>query len=175
MNRMNADPAARIVAMAMDPDKGGEAYLFDLRQNGEEFTLGLSTVLACLWFAERTGAVPQVSEAWWARAASIVCDGGVFRRRLRSERIVGTDPGTLPEARLREPGMFDHDNDPEHDCMEQYEFHMCRRAYGFPMGLSLVLTCLSFAQAQGAVSELSPAWWNAVCSRYPAETMGCGE
>ncbi|WP_277984947.1 hypothetical protein [Bifidobacterium pseudolongum] len=39
MNHMNADPAARIVAMAMDPDKGGEAYLFDLRQNGEEHPL----------------------------------------------------------------------------------------------------------------------------------------
>lgn len=98
MNHMNADPAARIVAMAMDPDKGGEAYLFDLRQNGEEFTLGLSTVLACLRFAELEGAVPRVSEAWWHRAASIVCDGTVFRKRLRSERPVGTDPRTLPEA-----------------------------------------------------------------------------
>lgn len=60
--------------------------------------------------------VPRVSEAWWARAASIVCDGGVFRRRLR------------PHGRCA-----------------------------------------------GAVSKLSPNWWNAVCSRYPAETVGCGE
>lgn len=65
------------------------------------------------------GAVPRVSEAWWARAASIMCDGGVFCRRLRSERIVGTDPRTLPEACLREAGIFDHDSDPGHDCMEQ--------------------------------------------------------
>lgn len=169
----NTDPAARIVAMAMDAGKGGEAYLFDLRQNGEEFTLGLSTVLACLRFAELAGAVPRVSAAWWERAASIVCDGGVFRKRLRSERPVGTDPGTLPEARLRVPGIFDHDSDPMHDCMEQYEFRMSRRAYGFDMGLSLVLTCLSFAQAQGAVSELPPNWWNAVCSRYPERIVQC--
>lgn len=27
----------------------------------------------------------------------------------------------------------------------------------------------------GAVEELPPNWWNAVCSRYPAETVGCGE
>lgn len=173
MNHMNADPAARIVAIAMDPDKGGEAYLFDLRQNGEEFTLGLSTVLACLRFAELEGAVPRVSEAWWHRAALIVCDGTVSRKRLRSERPVGTDPRTLPEACLREPGVFDHDSDPAHDCMEQYEFHMCRCSHGFSMGLSLVLTCLSFAQAQGAVSELSPNWWNAVCSRYPERIVQC--
>ncbi|KFI61013.1 hypothetical protein [Bifidobacterium cuniculi] len=169
----NTDPAARIVAMAMDAGKGGEAYLFDLRQNGEEFTLGLSTVLACLRFAELAGAVPRVSAAWWERAASIVCDGGVFRKRLRSERPVGTDPGTLPEAQLREPGIFDHDSDPMHDCMEQYEFHMSRRAHGFDMGLSLVLTCLSFAGAQGALPQLAPNWWVDVCCRYPAETVGC--
>ena len=92
-------------------------------------------------------------------------DGGVFRKRLRSERPVSTDPGTLPKAQLREPGIFDHDNDPMHDCMEQYEFRMSRRAHGFDMGLSLVLTCLSFAGAQGALPQLAPNWWVDVCCK----------
>lgn len=79
----------------------------------------------------------------------------------------------LPEARLCETGVFDHDGDPEHDCMEQYDSHMRRCGHGFNMGLSLVLTCLLFAQAQGALSELSPNWWNAVCSRYPERIVQC--
>lgn len=162
----NTDTAARIVAMAMDAGRCGEAYLFDLRQDGEEFTLGLSTVLACLRFAELAGAVPRVSAAWWARAASIVCDGGVFRKRLRSERPVGADPGTLPEARLGQPGVFEHDNDPEHDCLEQYEFRMRRSGRGLSIGLALVLTCLGFAEQQGALPELSPSWWLEVNDAY---------
>lgn len=162
----NADPAARIVAMAMDPDKDGEAYLFDLRQDGEEFTLGLSTLLACLRFAELEGAVPRVSIAWWERAASIVCDGGVFRRRMRTERPVSKNPGVLPEARLRRAGVFWHNVDSAHDCMEVYEFRMRRHGRDFTMGLTLVLTCLSFAERQGVVSQLPPGWWLGIERTY---------
>ena len=39
----NDDAAARIVAMAMDPDKDGEKYLFSLVRREREFALGLST------------------------------------------------------------------------------------------------------------------------------------
>lgn len=162
----NTDPAASVVAMAMDAGKGGEAYLFDLRQDGEEFTLGLSTVLACLRFADLGGAVPRVSAAWWERAASIVCDGGVFRKRLRSERPTDAAPARLPEARLREPGIFDHGVDPPRDCLEMYEFHMRRCGKDFGIGLTLVLTCLGFAEQQGALAELSPAWWVRINNVY---------
>lgn len=166
----NKDAAAavgRIVAMATDPGKGSERHLFDLMQGGQEFTLGLSTLLACLHYAEERGAVPRVSGAWWCRVASIVCDGGVFRKRLRSARPSRRDPEKLPEARLRETGIFDHNTDPMHDCMEQYEFHMRRNGRDFNMGLSVALTCLSFAEGQGAVPQLSPDWWSSVCCRYP--------
>lgn len=35
--------------------------------------------------------------------------------------------------------------------------------------------CLCERQTQDVVSELPQAYLNAVCSRYPAETVGCGE
>lgn len=149
----------RIVAMATDPGKGSEGNLFDLMQGGQEFTLGLSTLLACLHYAEKRGAVPRVSGAWWCRVSSIVCDGGVFRKHLRSAHPLRWDVKSLPEARLREPGIFDHNTDPMHDCMEQYEFRMRRPGRDFTMGLTLVLTCLSYAEQQGVVPQLSPDWW----------------
>ncbi len=150
----NDDAAARIVAMAMDPDKDGEKYLFSLMRKEQEFTLGLSTLLACLRFAELGGGVPRISAAWWRRAASVVCDGRPLRRKLRGQKPVDWDPNAMPEARLRAAGMFEHDTDPPCDGLTIYELRM-RLA-----GVNLVLTCLSFAEQQGAVPTLSPEWWD---------------
>ena len=38
---------------------------FLMRQGRREFPLGLRTVLACLAFAEREGAVPELPADWW--------------------------------------------------------------------------------------------------------------
>lgn len=43
----------------------GEDYVFLMRKGDEEFPLGLRTVLACLAFAEREGAVPPLPDEWW--------------------------------------------------------------------------------------------------------------
>ncbi len=77
----NDDAAARIVAMAMDPDKDGEKYLFSLMRKEQEFTLGLSTLLACLRFAELGGGVPRISAAWWRRAASVFWEASLVLAR----------------------------------------------------------------------------------------------
>ena len=42
-----------------------EDWTFLMRQGRREFPLGLRTVLACLAFAEREGAVPELPADWW--------------------------------------------------------------------------------------------------------------
>lgn len=42
-----------------------ESYLFSLRDNDHEFSIGLIDILRCLKFAEEQGAVPPISEKWW--------------------------------------------------------------------------------------------------------------
>lgn len=160
MLNTNDDAVARIVAMAMDPDKDGEKYLFSLVRREREFTLGLSTLLACLRFAELGGGVPRISAAWWRRAASVVCDGRPLRRKLRGQKPVDWDPNAIPEARLRATGMFDHKTDPPCDSLTIYEFRMRLAGEEFFIGVNLVLTCLSFAEQQGAVPTLAPEWWD---------------
>lgn len=44
-----------------------EDWTFLMRQGRREFPLGLRTVLACLAFAEREGAVPELPADWWVR------------------------------------------------------------------------------------------------------------
>ena len=39
--------------------------LFALRDNYHEFTLGIETVLQCLYAAEKQGVVPPLSDKWW--------------------------------------------------------------------------------------------------------------
>ena len=42
-----------------------EDWTFLMRQGRREFPLGLRAVLACLAFAEREGAVPELPADWW--------------------------------------------------------------------------------------------------------------
>ncbi|MCL2872293.1 MAG: hypothetical protein FWF41_04850 [Betaproteobacteria bacterium] len=39
--------------------------LFAMRDNHHEFTLGVTTVLECVWIAEQQGFVPELPNEWW--------------------------------------------------------------------------------------------------------------
>ncbi len=42
-----------------------EEYLFALKDNTHEFSIGLISILQCLAFAENEGAVPELPSEWW--------------------------------------------------------------------------------------------------------------
>ena len=42
-----------------------EDYLFFMKDQEHEFSIGLKTILACLAFAEEKGAVPPLPYEWW--------------------------------------------------------------------------------------------------------------
>lgn len=42
-----------------------EDYIFAMKDKTHEFSIGLRTILACLAFAEKEGAVPELPEKWW--------------------------------------------------------------------------------------------------------------
>lgn len=45
----------------------GESLVFGMKDNYHEFSLGLSTVLECLFVAENQGHLPKLPEEWWIR------------------------------------------------------------------------------------------------------------
>ena len=51
----------------MDCDDCTEDYVLLMRQGDREFGIGLTTLLACLAFAEREGAVPELPADWWIK------------------------------------------------------------------------------------------------------------
>lgn len=59
--------ARRGVMDHSDCEECTEDWTFLMRQGRREFPLGLRTVLACLAFAEREGAVPELPADWWVR------------------------------------------------------------------------------------------------------------
>lgn len=64
-NTERAVLARREIIDHSDCEECGEDYVFLMRRGDEEFDLGLRTVLACLAFAEREGAVPPLPDEWW--------------------------------------------------------------------------------------------------------------
>ena len=62
--------ARRRIIDHMDCDDCTEDYVFLMCQGDREFGIGLTTVLACLAFAEREGAVPELPADWWIRVAN---------------------------------------------------------------------------------------------------------
>ncbi|MHB0818499.1 hypothetical protein ACYCFK_09485 [Stutzerimonas stutzeri] len=54
--------------------------IFALKDKHHEFSLGITTVLECLRFAESQGAIPELPDEWW-----IAVDG---RYDLPSETII---------------------------------------------------------------------------------------
>lgn len=65
-----AHMARRTIIDHMDCEDCAEDYVFLMSLDGREFTLGLSTVLAAVAFAEREGAVPVLPDGWWNQVAS---------------------------------------------------------------------------------------------------------
>lgn len=47
-----------------------EDYIFAMKDSHHEFALPLTTVLACLAFAEEEGAVPKLPDDWWISIAN---------------------------------------------------------------------------------------------------------
>ncbi|MGC7559835.1 hypothetical protein [Pasteurella sp. PK-2025] len=42
-----------------------EVIVFALQDNYHQFSIGISTILECLKFAELRGAIPPLPETWW--------------------------------------------------------------------------------------------------------------
>lgn len=42
-----------------------EDYIFLLKDKTRDFSIGLTTILSCLSFAEQKGAIPALPEEWW--------------------------------------------------------------------------------------------------------------
>ena len=45
------------------------------------------------------------------------------------------------------------------ECMEEYVFTMRDNYHEFQLGLTTILTCLAYAQMEGAVPPISEEWW----------------
>ena len=57
--------ARRRIIDHMDCDDCTEDYVFLMHQDDREFGIGLTTVLACLAFAEHERAIPPLPPEWW--------------------------------------------------------------------------------------------------------------
>lgn len=65
MNTNQAKLAQSKIVDHTDCEECLEDYLFLMRDNEHEFSIGLRTILACLAFAEEEGAVPPLPSEWW--------------------------------------------------------------------------------------------------------------
>lgn len=71
---------------------------------------------------------------------------------------------TRDRARLARAGIMDHSDCEE--CTEDYVFLMRRGDEEFTIGLRTILSCLAFAEHEGAVPELPDEWWVSINKRY---------
>ena len=62
--------ARRRIIDHMDCDDCTEDYVLLMRQGDREFGIGLTTLLACLAFAEHEKTVPPLPPEWWIRVAN---------------------------------------------------------------------------------------------------------
>lgn len=60
-----AHPDGVIVGEPKYPDCCDDTLMFGMRDNHHAFSIGLSTILECLRYAEREGEVPRLPEGWW--------------------------------------------------------------------------------------------------------------
>jgi hypothetical protein len=52
-------------------DECGERAIFALLgSDGREFSIGLTSVLECLMFAQKTGCIPPIPSEWWIDIAN---------------------------------------------------------------------------------------------------------
>ena len=76
------------VVKDMDVDR--EEYLFFLLKNEtNEFTIGLGDILECLKFAEEQGEVPELPQEWWWKMSEVIQDSRhmLTFRKMRNEKI----------------------------------------------------------------------------------------
>lgn len=59
------NPARLVIDQTPDCDVCNEALTFVLRDNYHHFSLPLSTLLECLYVAEKQGEVPALPDGWW--------------------------------------------------------------------------------------------------------------
>ena len=152
---MNADmktlarhARTNLLGMAAQGRSGG--WTFTMRQNGHDFTIGLTTVLAAVIHAERVLAVPLLPDEWVI---------GVYDTARRDRSV--TEPHT---ARLAYDGIIGHMECDK--CTEEYVFRMSVNGRDLSIGLKLMLSSLAFAQQRHAVPNLPDCWWLAVSRRY---------
>ena len=48
-----------------DCEECEEQYLFAMKDKNHEFSVGLTTILACLSMAEHDGVLPAIPDEWW--------------------------------------------------------------------------------------------------------------
>ena len=135
-------------ALAAQGRSGG--WTFAMRQNGHDFTVGLTTVVTALIHAERVLAIPLLPDDWIVDVYDMAC-------RDRS----GTEPHT---ALLAYDGIIDHTECDK--CTEDYVFRISVDGRESSIGLKLMLSSLAFAQQRHAVPLLPDCWWLAVNRRY---------
>ena len=121
-----------------------------MRQNGHDFTVGLTTVVTALIHAERVLAIPLLPDDWVVGVYDMAC-------RDRS----GTEPHM---ALLAYDGIIDHTECDK--CTEDYVFRISVDGRESSIGLKLMLSSLAFAQQRHAVPLLPDCWWLAVNRRY---------
>ena len=52
------------------------------------------------------------------------------------------------------------------ECNENYIFKLRDNEHEFYIGLTTILSCLAFAQAEGAVPEIDEDWWINIRNAY---------
>ena len=67
-------------------------------------------------------------------------------------------------AELESSEMYDHSECEQ--CSEEYLFQMKDNYHSFSIGLTTILSCLAFAERQGAVPPLPTEWWLSINGRY---------
>lgn len=43
-----------------------EPFIFGMKDNFHEFSIGLTTILECIVIAEQLGYIPKLSDEWWS-------------------------------------------------------------------------------------------------------------
>ena len=55
-----------------------DSIWFELKKGDEKFKIGLSDILSCLKFAERTGEIPKLPSEWWSIIEGLYPSNGNF-------------------------------------------------------------------------------------------------
>lgn len=74
MNQESLDNKAKLLDNRIiehaECEECNEEYLFALKDSYHEFSIGLTTIISCIAFAEKEGVVPELPEEWWYKIRS---------------------------------------------------------------------------------------------------------